>query len=126
MKRRSFIKATAAALGFPALIPASALGRAGRPAPSDRITLGIIGYGTQGRYNTSNFLQDDRVQAVAVCDCNRESSLYGYNSGEPGGRDHGTRAINAHYAKRQASHRITDARLLSTSVSCWKSPDSTP
>jgi len=68
MNRRSFIKATSAVLGFPALIPASALGRAGRPAPSERITLGFIGYGTQGRYNASNFLQDDRVQAVAVCD----------------------------------------------------------
>jgi len=100
MNRRSFIKATAAVLGFPALIPASALGRAGRPAPSERITLGFIGYGTQGRYNASNFLQDDRVQAIAVCDCNRESKLYGYSSGEPGGRDYGTRAVNEHYAKK--------------------------
>lgn len=100
MNRRSFIKASVAVLGFPSLIPASALGRAGRPAPSERITLGFIGYGTQGRYNASNFLQDDRVQAVAVCDCNRESKLYGYSSGEPGGRDYGTRTVNEHYAKK--------------------------
>jgi len=103
MNRRSFIRAAAGVLGCPALIPASALGRAGRPAPSERVTIGFIGYGTQGRYNASNFLQDDRIQAIAVCDCNRESNLYGYNSGLPGGRDYGTRTVNAHYANKTGS-----------------------
>jgi len=100
MNRRSFLKAGAAALALPYLIPASALGRAGRPAPSERITIGFIGYGTQGRYNASNFMNDDRVQAVAVCDCNRESKLYGYTSGLEGGREFGRRTVNAFYAAK--------------------------
>lgn len=98
--RRSFLKVGAATLALPYLIPASALGRAGRPSPSARVNLGFIGYGTQGRYNASNFMNDDRVQAVAVCDCNKESKLYGYDSGLEGGREYGRRTVNACYAKQ--------------------------
>ncbi|HCN75657.1 MAG TPA: oxidoreductase, partial [Verrucomicrobiales bacterium] len=49
--RRRFLRQTAAslgALGFPVIIPASALGKDGRPAPSNRTTLGLIGCGGRG------------------------------------------------------------------------------
>ena len=100
LSRRGFLKTATAAVAMPYLIPASALGRNGRPAPSERINLGVIGYGTQGRYNAGNFMNDDRVQAVAVSDCNCESNLYHYNSGKPGGREYGRRTVNAFYAKK--------------------------
>lgn len=53
---------------FPSIIPASALGRNGYMAPSDRIVLGAIGLGSMGTGNTRSFLQLGDVQMVAVCD----------------------------------------------------------
>jgi hypothetical protein len=76
--RRAFLGqtavASAAGVAFPTIIPASALGRSGRPAPSNRITLAVIGTGNQGFNDIKSFLLDDRVQLVAVCDANRESA----------------------------------------------------
>ncbi len=70
--RREFIRGSAAAavagLGFPYLIPASALGRGGKPAPGSRVALGCIGVGWQGGSNLKDFLEDPNVQVVAVCD----------------------------------------------------------
>ena len=40
-------------------------------APSERITLGCIGTGTQGRYLQQNFLNQPDAQVVAVCDVDR-------------------------------------------------------
>ena len=53
-------KADAAAIGAPAFIPASALGKAGRPAPSERMTLGCIGTGNNG-INTTAGLPSGRT-----------------------------------------------------------------
>lgn len=59
----------AGALAFPDLIPASALGREGRPAPSERITVGFIGVGGHGTSrNLRMFLNQEDAQAVALCD----------------------------------------------------------
>ena len=40
-----FIPTTAAAFAAPTFIPANALGKDGRPAPSERSVMGIIGWG---------------------------------------------------------------------------------
>ena len=71
--RRRFLKETvgisAAVVGFPYLIPSSALGKAGAVAPSERITIGFIGTGDHGRnVNIKNFLANADAQAMAVCD----------------------------------------------------------
>ena len=71
VSRRSFLRTAAAAagaLGFPALIPAGARGADGRPAPSNRITVGCIGVGGMGTGNMHSFLGLSDVQVVAVCD----------------------------------------------------------
>ena len=48
--RRKFLRSTAVvSIGFPALIPASALGRNGSVAPSNRIVVGGIGVGRRGQ-----------------------------------------------------------------------------
>jgi predicted dehydrogenase len=60
--------ATAAGAVLPAIIPASVLGRNGAVAPGNRITLGVIGCGPQGRGDMSNFLAQKDCQVVAVCD----------------------------------------------------------
>ena len=70
--RRRFLQQAAAtsvgAVSFPYIIPASALGRDGAVAPSERIVMGTIGTGGQGRGLTGRFLGLPGVQLVAVCD----------------------------------------------------------
>ena len=70
--RRDFIRhtatATLAAAVFPAVVPGSALGKNGAVAPSNRITVGVIGCGPQGRGDMGNFLNERDCQVVAVCD----------------------------------------------------------
>ena len=56
--RRSFLKAaTVVASGMPALIPATALGKNGSIAPSNRIVLGGIGLGPRGRKVLEGFFK---------------------------------------------------------------------
>ena len=57
ISRRHFLAATGAAVAFPTIIPSSALGRGGNAPPSERITMGIVGWGMQGPGNTNEFLQ---------------------------------------------------------------------
>lgn len=90
MKRRDFLKTFAsasAAIGLPTIIPASALGKGGAVAPSERITMGSIGLGTQGTSNTKNFFGDKRVQIVGLCDVNNTEGpqFYGYGNNETRG-----------------------------------------
>ncbi len=70
--RRKFLRCgsvtAAAALAAPYIVPASALGRDGKAAPSDRLVMGCIGTGGQGVGNMRRFLGEPDVQVVAVCD----------------------------------------------------------
>lgn len=90
MKRREFVSNMlkgAAVVGFPTLIPASALGKDGFVAPSNGVTMASIGLGTQGTSNTRQFVGDKRVQLVAICDVNNSKGkqYYGYkNNGTSG------------------------------------------
>ena len=59
--RRNFLKAA----GVAAIMPASSWAR---PAASDRITLGVIGWGMMGPGNTKVFLDQPNCQVVAACD----------------------------------------------------------
>ena len=65
--RRTFIGQTAAAAA-PAFVPATVLGRAGRPAPSEQLSLAIIGCGTMGYNHLKRFLRNKDVRITAVCD----------------------------------------------------------
>ena len=70
MTRRRFLAvtgATGAALSVPTFIPASALGREGRPAPSERITVGIVGWGMIAPDNTRGLMGLNDCQVVASC-----------------------------------------------------------
>jgi predicted dehydrogenase len=58
----------AGAMALPCLVPASALGRGGAVAPSDRIVMGGIGIGGRGSFDLSVMLTMPDVQWVAVCD----------------------------------------------------------
>ena len=70
--RRSFLRtaASGAALGFaPRIVPASALGRGLMAAPSERVSVGLIGTGRQLFFkNWPQFAKMPDVQVVAACD----------------------------------------------------------
>jgi predicted dehydrogenase len=70
--RRQFLAAAAAVAAAPTLIPSTVFGQAARPAPSNRITLGVIGCGWQGGSNLGAFLREMDCQVVAVCDVDRK------------------------------------------------------
>lgn len=74
INRRQFLKrtaGTAAAIGFPCIVPSSALGQAGSVAPSERITMGCIGTGWQGTSNLESFINEKNCQVIAVCDIDK-------------------------------------------------------
>ena len=99
VSRRRFLAAGATALGFPAIVPSSVFGKAGRPAPSERITVGAIGWGTIAGDWTPSFLNNDKCQVVAVADPMKEYGHYGYDGKETGGREAGRKIIDAHYSQ---------------------------
>src|ERR1017187_5021590 len=68
LNRRQFLKAASAtALTTPLLLHAAGADSA-RKGPNDRITMGVIGTGTQGRGLLNNFLAMPDTQVVAVSD----------------------------------------------------------
>lgn len=98
--RRQFLSQTVKVLGgamaAPLMVPASALGRNGLVAPSERITMGFIGVGTQGgghllggawTYVAGGYAGRKDVQVLAVCDVWRER------------RERACQRVNAHYAE---------------------------
>ncbi len=80
LTRREAIQAGAAgavaAVGFPSIVPSSALGKDGAVAPSNRIVMGCIGVGGQGNFNMMRFAGFPEVQVVALCDVEQESNHY--------------------------------------------------
>ena len=95
--------AASAAFGFPLIIPATALGRDGRPAPSERIVMGSIGVGgfnpnhddSQGTALLKAFLNRREVQIVAVCDVDTTH------------RQRARRIVNEHYADSASGARVS-------------------
>jgi predicted dehydrogenase len=70
--RRAFLKEAVAGAGviagFPAIVPASALGAAGTTAPSDKIRVACVGVGRMGGGHVRNFLRQEDVRVMAICD----------------------------------------------------------
>ncbi|MHC4284802.1 MAG: Gfo/Idh/MocA family protein [Planctomycetota bacterium] len=74
--RRRFIKKTCCAsssLVLPYIVPNSETG----VPPSERITIGAIGIGSQGTNDLKGFLQLPTAQVVAVCDVSRPARQRG-------------------------------------------------
>src|SRR5437660_2504222 len=86
ISRRHFLATAGVALAAaPAVIPASAIGREGATAPSERITLGVVGWGMQGPGNTDAFLHEKDCQVLAACDLDKNNLQSALNK------------INGHY-----------------------------
>lgn len=91
INRRQFIKktiGTAAAVSFPYIVPASALGQAGDVAPSGRITLGFIGAGKQSKHLMRSFLNSPGTHVLAACDVDKLKLA------------RGQKIVEDHYAKK--------------------------
>jgi predicted dehydrogenase len=85
--RRRFLQKAAAVLAAPTFVPASALGKEDKTPPSERITVGCIGCGKMANeYHLSTLLSFDDVQAVAVCEVDRNR------------REHAKRRVEQAYA----------------------------
>ncbi len=73
--RRAFLRNTLATgagmILLPTIIPASAIGKNGHIAASERIVMGFIGVGSQGTGNMKNFLRNPEIQAISVCDVDK-------------------------------------------------------
>src|SRR3954451_6660320 len=120
--RRELLTGGVAATAF-AIVPRHVLGGAGFVAPSEKITLACIGFGTQAIREVGGILASPDVQVVAVCDVEKDGTHYlewGKNQirdtirrliGEPnwregsphvpGGRDVGKEVVETYYARQR-------------------------
>ncbi len=64
---------------IPSIIPAAVLGKNNAVSPGNRITLGFIGTGGQGRFLIGKFLDIKDAQVVAVCDADTERRTQAQN-----------------------------------------------
>lgn len=114
ISRRAFIKRAATAIAAPYIVPSSVLGKDSQPAPSNRITMGLIGLGSMGMRHVKGFLQEDDCRIVAVCDV------------DAGRRRAASKEINKHYNSRGCAQYNDFRELISRSdidALCISAPD---
>ena len=68
INRRFFLRKAVSTYAVPYFVPAVVLGRAAKPAPSNQITMGIIGLGSMGMRHVKGFLPEQDCRILAVCD----------------------------------------------------------
>ena len=101
LSRRKFLKHAAGAVALPFFVPASALGRDGTVAPSNRIVMAGIGLGGRGQGGLrTGDLPDKEVQFVAVCDV--------WNAR----REQVKAIVDAHYGNKDCATYIDMRELL--------------
>ena len=89
LSRRCFLKSTATAVAAPFLLPAHVWGA--ETPPNDRLVMGFIGVGTQGRGLLGGFLSNKDVQVVVINDVDSNR------------REFSRKRVNDHYAKAGAA-----------------------
>src|SRR5882724_2188753 len=113
MNRREFLQTSALALAgaaLPSLTSCAASGGVRRPAPSARLNLGVIGFGTIANDTIMNYLGDPRVQVVAVADPVTELPNYGYEGELRGGRLVGQRKVEEYYAQQSPTGKFSGCK----------------
>jgi len=75
VSRREFLGKAAATMALPYIVPASVLGRDGKIAPSERITVGCIGIRGRGFHDLRWIIGHDDVQVLAICDIQKKQRL---------------------------------------------------
>jgi predicted dehydrogenase len=124
LTRRQVIAAGGAAAAAFTIVPRHVLGGAGFVAPSEKITLACVGFGTQAIREIGGILDSPDVQVVAVCDVEKDGVNYlewgkgqirntirriirepNWREGSlhvPGGRDVGKEVVETYYAKQRS------------------------
>ena len=92
LTRRGVLKSAAGAvLAAPWFVPAAALGRDDKPAPSERITLGVIGFGPRCTYDLKAMLPFKDVRCVAIADVQAKR------------REAGKKLVDEHYKTKDCA-----------------------
>ncbi len=86
LSRRNFLRKTAVAASVPFILPSHIW--CAQTKPNDRLVLGSIGVGTQGRGLLGGILRKSETQTVAICDVDKNR------------RENGRRIVQEHYAKQ--------------------------
>jgi len=90
--RRDVLKGAAVGLlAAPWFVPATALGRDEKPAPSERITLGVIGFGPRCTYDLKAMLPLPDVRCVAIADVQAKR------------REAGKKLVDEHYKTKDCA-----------------------
>ncbi len=128
MNRREFLAGAAATAATFTIVPRHVLGGSGYVAPSDKITLACVGFGTQAIREIGGILASPDVQVVAMCDVEKDGVNYlewgknqilngirrlienptwreGFNH-VPGGRDVGKEIVETYYAKHRGTEKF--------------------
>ena len=106
--RKEFVKGMAiAAAGF-MIVPRHVLGGKGFLAPSDKVTVGIVGAGGRGRQNVQELLKLKDVQITAIADPTRYWDLKDFYYRSKAGREPVKAMIESHYASTNTNHRINE------------------
>ena len=138
MNRRQFLQGAGATATALSIVPIHVLGGAESVAPSEKITVALIGCGTQGLREMVHLLALPEVQVVAVCDPNKDSTDYvdwsrdGLRQsiaaaigkpnwragapGVPGGREVAREMVELYYASKRASDNYKGCRVYRTSA----------
>jgi len=111
--RRQFLKSSTAAafalISAPIILPARVFGA---DAPSNRITIGMIGMGRQAYYsNIKSFLAASDVQVVAVCDVDSWRL------------DNARKAVEEHYGKERSAGIFKGCSVFSDFRELLERPD---
>ncbi len=118
LTRRQFVKTATAAIGAPLLVRATALGKEGATAPSERITLGFIGAGKMAHgYHLGTLVRFDDCQALAVCDVDttRREHAQKFVEEAYAGQDRGAKSCDAYNDYREIIARDdVDAVVIAT------------
>ncbi|WP_262249389.1 Gfo/Idh/MocA family protein [Parapedobacter soli] len=104
--RKEFVKGMAiAAAGF-MIVPRHVLGGKGFLAPSDKVTVGIIGAGGKGRQNAAELLKLPDVQITAIADPAKYWNLKDFYYRSIAGREPVKEMIENHYKSANSSFKI--------------------
>ena len=118
LTRRHFLGSTMAALAAPYIIPSSALGLDGAPAPSNRLNIACIGMGGQMGGDLNQVSVGLKQNVIALCDVDQRCL-------DRAKRDHGSALAAARtysdYRKLLETEKSIDAVLVAT-PDHWHAP----
>ncbi len=100
LSRRKFVSNVALSAASFLIVPRHVLGGPGFTAPSDQVTVGIVGAGGKGKQNTAELLKFDDVRVVAVADPSYYWNLQEFYYRTEAGRGLVKKMVEDHYEEK--------------------------